>query len=245
LIYNDFADIYDKLMSGVDYDLWRDYIIDIFKKYEKTPEIILDLGCGTGNVTLALADRGFSMIGLDISARMLDIASGKARERGADVLFINQDMRSFELYGTVDAVICTLDGINYLKNVNDLQKVFSLVKLYLNDGGIFIFDINTEHKIKNVVAPNNFVFDSEEIFYTWQNELRGDKCDYILDFFVREGGDKYARFSEIHTQKIFTNSDIKTAAGKSGLTLIDSFDEFTFDAPKPDSERVFYVFIKL
>ena len=230
-------------MDEVDYDQWRDYIINIFKKYNKSPDIILDLGCGTGSLTVPLAELGYSMIGLDISALMLDAASTKARKRGCDILFINQDMRAFELYGTVDAVICTFDGVNYLGGKNDLERVLSLVRLYLNDGGIFIFDINTEYKIKKIIAPNNFIYDSDDIFYTWQSRLRGRKCDYYLDFFVREGG-RYARFSEKHTQRIFTYGDIAEAVGKSGLTLSAGFDELTFDAPKPDSERVFYVVTK-
>ena len=167
--YTDFAYIYDKLI-GQDYEKWADYIEDIFAKNNLKPSLVLDLGCGTGSITNILAKRGYDMIGVDISPDMLNVAREKATEEGLDVLYLCQDIREFELYGTVDAIICTLDVLNYITDPDDLKQVFRLVRNYLNPDGIFIFDINTEHKLKNTLGNNTFITDEEGVFYSWENE---------------------------------------------------------------------------
>lgn len=161
--YTDFAYIYDKLIDQ-DYEKWADYIEEIFKKHGVKPNLVLDLGCGTGSITNILAKRGYDMIGVDLSPDMLNVARDKALEENLDVLYLCQDIREFELYGTVDAIICTLDVLNYITKPEDLRLVFSLVKNYLNPDGIFIFDINTEYKLKNVLGNNTFVYDENGIF---------------------------------------------------------------------------------
>lgn len=243
--YTDFAAIYDRLMTAdVDYRAWCAYLEKLFEKNGCAPSLVLELGCGTGSMTVALAKRGYSMIGLDISTDMLNIAGQKARDEGLDILYLNQDMADFELYGTVDAVVCTLDGLNYLTEDGDLERTFSLVELYLNPGGIFVFDLNTEHKIRNVIAPQTFLYDTEDVFYTWQSELDGELCDYYLTFFVRQEDGAYRRFDETHTQRIYTPSAVERALASSGLKLTDCYDALTFDAADVDCERVFYTAVK-
>ena len=142
-MYNDFAAVYDKLQDA-DYDAFVDYYERIFKKLGKEPKLVLDLACGTGNITLPMAKRGYDMIGLDLSCEMLNIARDKAMTENQNILFLNQDMCEMELYGTVDAIVCALDGVNYITETEDLRKLFRLVKNYLNPDGIMIFALNDE-----------------------------------------------------------------------------------------------------
>ena len=153
--YTDFAKIYDALTFDVDYDGWCDRLEQFFSDMHQRPEIICELGCGTGSITSRLARRGYSMIGIDLSEDMLNIAREKCE--GQNVLLLNQDMTDFELYGTVDAFICTLDSVNYLTEDGDLDRMLELCRLYLNTGGLLIFDINTEHKIRTQSLASLFI----------------------------------------------------------------------------------------
>ena len=148
--YSGFAYIYDTLMKDYDYNCLIEYIEKIFERYKIKPNIILDLACGTGTICINMAQKGYDMIGLDISTDMLNVAQTKTRKLGLDILYINQNMTEFELYGTVDAIICTMDSINYIQDKNELIKLFKNVRNYLNPGGLFIFDINTEYRLKNI-----------------------------------------------------------------------------------------------
>ena len=239
--YNDFAYIYDNLIEE-DYDLWTDYIEDIFKKYDAKPKLVLDLACGTGSITTRLAKRGYDMIGIDLSEDMLSIAMEKATNENLDIRFIRQDMTSFELYGSVDAIICTLDAVNYITSPAKLQKMFELVKYYLNPNGIFIFDISSEHKLTNILGNNSFINDLGDIFYTWENEynLRTKICKFFLTFFIKNGA-KYERIDEVQSQRIYKTSDIDKYLKKSGLKAVGCFDSLSFKKPAEFSERVFFV----
>ena len=144
--YNVLAPVYDRLNDTVDYSQWADFIERCFLKYSPDRRIrsVLDLGCGTGSMTLELRRRGYDLTGLDISEEMLSVADSRMRDDGfTDVLFILGNMCSFELYGTVDAIVCCLDGINHLTSRDDLLACFSLVANYLEDDGLFVFDMNT------------------------------------------------------------------------------------------------------
>lgn len=240
--YTGFAYIYDQLMDDVDYDQWIDYIEKIFKKYHATPHLILELACGTGNICIRLAQRGYDMIGIDLSQDMLNVAVPKAKELEVNVLFLHQDMRSFELYGTVDAIICMLDSINYITNRKDLIRVFQLVRNYLNPGGLFIFDINTEYKLREILGNNTFVVDEEDIFYVWENHFDKKKKmgEFFLTFFIKNG-ERYDRIDEFHQEKAYSISMIEKSLEAAGFNEVDVFDQFTFDPPTAESERIFFV----
>ena len=126
--YEALGKVYDRLGDEVDYPAWADYFEAAFARYGIAPELVLDLGCGTGKMTIELSRRGYDMIGVDGSAEMLSGAYARKFEAGAEnVLFLQQDMRELELYGTVGAVVSTLDCVNYLTGDGDLEKCFSLV----------------------------------------------------------------------------------------------------------------------
>lgn len=241
-MYENFAYIYDNLMYDINYEKWADYIESIFEKYSSSPEMILDLGCGTGSLCIELAHRGYDMMGVDLSEDMLSCARDKAIGEDADILFLNQDMREFELYGTVDSILCMMDSLNYVTSLDDVVKTMKLVKNYLNPGGLFIFDINTQYKFEEILDGNVFYDVDDEVSYIWQNEYYEDSriCGFDITFFVQEG-ELYKRYDEYHEERAYTFDELRRAIDEAGLTYLESFHEFSFDKPHETSERVFFV----
>lgn len=242
LIYTNFAYFYDKLMKDVDYPKWADYIEKIFAKYKIRPSLMLDLGCGTGSMCVEMAGRGYEMIGTDISEDMLSCAREKLAVKGLDVLLLNQDMVSFELYGTVDAIISLVDSVNYITDKRDLKRMFKLVNNYLNPGGLFIFDINSVYKFENILADNVFYSVEDEICYIWQNSFdrKTVLCEFDLTFFVQHNA-MYQRFDEIHHERAYTSEEIRQAVEASGLEFCAEYGAFSLKPPAGDCERIFFV----
>ena len=240
--YGNFAYIYDKLVTDVDYNSIINFIKKTFEKNNLSPKLIVDLACGTGNIAIPLSQSGYEMIGIDSSTDMLSVAKEKAEKLGHDILFLNQDITNFELYGTVDAATCILDSINHITDKRNLLRFFKLVKNYLNIGGIFIFDINTEYKLEEVIGNNIFIRDENEIYYIWENNYRRSTkiCDFYLTFFVKTG-ESYKKFEEIHREKAYTIKELKNMISLSGLELLSISDELTFEKPKAKSKRLFFV----
>ena len=242
--YENFAMVYDLFMKDVEYDEWVKYIEKIWQKNGLNPKIVADLGCGTGNVTLRLAKKDIEMIGVDLSYDMLSIAKNKAYEQGKDILFLCQDMREFELFGTVDCVLSLFDSLNYITEKEDLLKVFKLVNNYLNPGGLFIFDLNTEYKFENILGENVFAQTEENAAYVWENYYDEEEeiNEFYMNFFIKdEEEDLYKRFEECHYEKSYSIETIKTLLKKSNLELLNVYDAYTFESPKADSERIFFV----
>lgn len=237
--YGNFASIYDMLTDDVEYSKRCDYLEKIFEKHlNKKPSLVADLGCGTGTVCSLMAKRGYDMIGIDSSDMMLSEAIKK--EGSEKILYLNQDMTEFELYGTVDVFLSMLDSLNYITSTDELSKVFSLVKNYLNPGGIFVFDINTPYKYEQVLSDNTFVQDENGIFYVWQNFFDGEYCDFLIDFFVKKD-DTYTRFTEEHTQRCHTFKEMLSVIEDAGLSLEGVYNDLSFSAPVQNSERIFFV----
>ena len=240
IMYNRFAYFYDKLINDVDYKLWVDYYYKIFQRYGISPKLGLDLGCGTGSLTTEFSHRGVEMTGIDLSEDMLMVAREKSE--GMDILYLNQDMTEFELYGTVDFIVSSLDCINYITDKRDLLKVMKLANNYLNPGGLFIFDINTRYKLENIIGNNTFILENENVFCSWQNEYDKKKkiCDFYLTFFLKEGSN-YSRFDEEHSERAYEIEEIKALIENSGMKLLKVYDHLSFENPKKNSERVFFV----
>ena len=239
-MYNEFAYLYDKLINDVDYKKWVDYYFKIFKRYGLSPKLGLDLGCGTGNLTVEFANRGIEMTGVDISEDMLMVAREKSE--GMDILYLNQDMCDFELYGTVDFIVSSLDCMNYITDKRDLLRVMKLVNNYLEPGGLFIFDINTRHKLENIIGNNTFILENDDVFCSWQNEYDKKRkiCDFYLTFFCKDKKG-YMRFDEHHSERAYEIGEIKTIIEKSGMKLLKVYHDHSFENPAKDSERVFFV----
>jgi SAM-dependent methyltransferase len=243
-MYGDFAYVYDLLMKDVSYPKWADYAEALFKKYcLKKPKLILDMACGTGNLTIEMAKRGYDMTGIDISIDMLSCAMEKSTQLGLSVLWVCQDMRSFELYGTMDAIICGMDGLNYIIDSTDLAKVFSLVNNYLDPYGIFIFDMSTPFKLEKTLGNNLFYEIHDNIAYLWENKFnkKDETCTLDLTFFINEYEDMYRRIEEKQVQKAWHIDDVLSTLEKSGLEPLGVFDAFTENPPEKTSQRYFYI----
>lgn len=239
--YKDFAQIYDLFMNDVPYKKWVLYLKRIWNKYNFNPKLIAELGCGTGNITIQLSNKNYDMIGIDISEDMLAIA--KQKSEGLNILYLSQDITQFELYGTVDCIISLCDSLNYILKTNDLFKVFKLVNNYLNPKGLFIFDINTEYKFKNILGTNTFAETKSNAAYIWENFYNKNKKinEYYLNFFIKQTQTNYKRFKEIHYERAYSINTIKKLLKKSNLKLLAVYDAFTFNKPKKDSERIYFV----
>ncbi len=241
--YTGFAEVYDLFMDNVPYKEWCAYLAGLLEERGIREGLVLDLGCGTGSVTELLAKKGYDMIGVDNAEEMLEIAQEKKLESGSDILYLLQDMREFELYGTVAAVVCICDSINYILEYRDLVQVFSLVNNYLDPGGVFIFDLNTEYKYRETLGESTIAENREESSFIWENYFDKETRinEYDLTLFIRQEDDLFRRFEETHYQKAYSLEEIKEALKEAGLIFEACYDAFTKNPPGEDSERVYVI----
>lgn len=244
--YGDFSILYDQLMDDFDYNKWGAYINEIISKKGINGKNILEMACGTGNLTKELLGLGYSVDGFDSSEEMLALAGNKLRKHRGLRLF-NMDMRSFKMDRSYDAVVAACDSINYILDERDLEKTFVNTFRHLKPGGVFIFDLNSEHKLKNILGNNIFLEDREDIFYTWENQLdeETEVVDFILTFFVTADGVNYKRFDEIHKERAYKTEDIKELLLKVGFKHIEAYEAFSFRNCSAISERINFVATKL
>lgn len=238
--YTNFAQVYDLFMDDIPYTKWCDYIISILQEYQISNGLLLDLGCGTGTLTEALAKRGYDMIGIDASSDMLEIAAKKHHASKSNTLYLLQDMRKFELYGTVRAVISICDSINYILTIEDLIHTFSLINNYLDPNGIFLFDLNTEYKYHTLLAENTIAEHRKEGSFVWENYYDPDtrQNEYDLTLFIHEKENLFRRYTETHYQRSYSLEEIQAALTKAGLIFIAAYDAFTKNPVRQDSERI-------
>ena len=241
-MYEDFALVYDRFMDETPYEEWCQFVVGRLKQDQITDGILLDLGCGTGSMTELLAKQGYDMIGVDLSDSMLDIAMEKRAQSGQNILYLQQDMREFELYGTVRAVVSICDSMNYMMEYRDLVQVFRLVNNYLDPRGVFIFDLNTEYKYRELLADNTFAEAREESSFIWDNfydESSGIN-EYDLTLFIREG-QLYRKYEETHFQKAYSLDEVKRAALEAGMEFVAAYDACTRNPVREDSERIYVI----
>lgn len=241
--YTGFAAVYDMFMDNIPYEEWCGYLTGLLKEYGVEDGLLLDLGCGTGNLTELLADEGYDMIGVDYSEEMLELAMEKKEKSGKDILYLCQDMREFELYGTVRAVVSICDCMNYITEPKDLVTVFKLVNNYLDPGGIFIFDLNTEYKYETLMGDCTIAEDREESSFIWDNQYDPEEKIniYDLSIFVREEENLYRKYQETHYQRAYSLEEIKAAIAEAGMELMAVYDAFTRNEPAADSERIYVI----
>ena len=243
-MYEDFALVYDRFMDETPYEEWCQFVVGRLKQDQITDGILLDLGCGTGSMTELLAKQGYDMIGVDLSDSMLDIAIEKRAQSGHNILYLQQDMREFELYGTVKAVVSICDSINYILEEDDLREVFSLVNNYLDPKGMFIFDLNTKYKYEQM-GETTIAENREEASFIWDNYYDPEEeiNEYELAIFIPEGEDSdlYRKFEEVHYQRAYDLATICRLLEEAGMEFVTAYDAFTKDAPRPESERIYVV----
>lgn len=241
--YGSFAYVYDIFMDNVEYEKWAEYLIGRLREYGIEDGIVLELGCGTGVMTELLAESGYDMIGVDNSEEMLGEAMEKRAESGYEILYLEQDMREFELYGTVRAVVSVCDCMNYITEEDDLLTVFKLVNNYLDPDGIFIFDMNTTYKYREMLGNTTIAENREEGSFIWENEFDEETGINVYDltlFLPREDG-LYEKDEEVHYQKAYEPEKIQELMKKAGLIPLAVYDAYTKDAPKPDSGRLTFI----
>ena len=241
--YSGFAKVYDEFMDNVPYGEWAVYLKMLLGDYQIEDGLLLDLGCGTGTLTECMSKSGFEMIGIDNSEEMLEIAVEKKEKSGSNTLYLLQDMRSFELYGTVRAVFSICDSINYITSTDDLLRTFQLVNNYLDKDGIFIFDLNTEYKYQEILAENTFAENREECSFIWENYYDLDSCqnEYDLTLFIRDKDFKFQKYEEIHYQRAYSLSVIQELLQKAGMQFLHAYDAFTKNEPGEQSERIYVI----
>ena len=242
--YTKFAQLYDGLMnSDINYNEWADYIENLFDRYGKNPSLVCDLACGTGNMTLPLAKRGYEMIGVDKSFDMLSIARDKASDDGLDVMFLEQDLKKLDLFGSCDAFLCMIDGFNYILNPASLYKIAKRIKTcFLEPDGLFIFDLSSEYKLKTYIGNNTFIHDGNDVFYAWENKFYENTkmCEMYLNFFVKTKNG-YDRFGERHLQHAYTEDEIKKIFLAAGFSEVCAYSPLTFEKPKENDMRIVFV----
>ncbi|MGI6094672.1 MAG: class I SAM-dependent DNA methyltransferase [Lachnospiraceae bacterium] len=238
--YQSFARVYDMFMDNIPYEEWCDYLEELLKEYGIEDGLVLELGCGTGSMTQLLADRGYDMIGVDNSEDMLEIAAEKRERSGSGILYLLQDMREFELYGTVRAIVSVCDSMNYILEEEDLLKVFRLVNNYLDPGGLFLFDLNTVYKYQQV-GDDTIAENREDGSFIWENFYDEEEAinEYDLTLFIPEENGLFRKYEETHLQKAYEIHTIKRLLKEAGLEYITSYDAFTHEPPRDDSERIY------
>ena len=244
MLYDLLAPFYDKINGELDYVRWADFIEEIVKReYKNAPELWLDLGCGTGRMTLELLRRGHDMTGIDASPEMLETARAAAKCEGIDekLLLLCQDMRSFELYGTVDVCVSCLDCINHLTSYKDLKKCLSLVHNYLFPDGLFIFDINGKYKFENIYSDRAYVFEEDGAVCIWQNDYKPKSrlCDFYISVMQERADGLYERFDEWGRERMYTLTTLKRALLECGFEFIGAYSDFDFTPATDKNERIY------
>ncbi|MBP3339767.1 MAG: class I SAM-dependent methyltransferase [Lachnospiraceae bacterium] len=241
--YTGFSEVYDLFMDNIEYDMWGKYIISLLKEYCVNDGIVLDMGCGTGNITEILAKEGYDMIGIDNSYDMLSVAMEKRSENGLDeILYLCQDMREFELYGTVRAVVSVCDCMNYILDRDDMISVLKHVNNYLDPKGVFIFDLKTDTYYKKL-GDKTIAENRDESSFIWENTYYDDEKinEYILTIYTKREDEMYERIEEFHQQKAYGIDEIKALIEEAGMEFVCAYNAFTREDANEENDRIYII----
>ena len=238
--YTSFAEVYDLFMDNVPYEEWGQFLADLFQENGIRDGLILDLGCGTGKLTRIMESKGYDMIGIDNSYEMLDMARKQSEE---SILYLMQDMREFELYGTVKAIYSVCDCINYITEEEDLKEVFKLANNYLDPGGIFVFDINSPYKYRELLAENTFAETREEGSFIWENYYDEEEGinEYDLTLYIQSEANHFSRFQEVHYQRCYELATIEKLIKEAGMEFVGAYDAYTKNPLTEESEKIMII----
>ena len=243
--YGDFAYYNDLLTDNVNYEQLCGTIHNLLADNGVGEGILLDMACGTGTLSFLLEKKGYDVIGVDASEEMLSVAQEKKIENGSDIVFLCQKMQELDLFGTIDAAVCTLDSINHVTDEKDVRRIFEKVSLFMNDNGLFIFDVNTPYKHKKVLADNTFVYDLDTVYCVWQNSYNEKDCstDICLDFFEQDETDKdtYYRCTEEFTEKGYEIEQLAKWVQEFGFEVLGIPDADTLKPLGETSERALFI----
>lgn len=230
-------------MKDIPYKNWVNYIEQIFEKYNIRPNQILELGCGTGNISIPLAKKGYKVMGLDLSEDMLAVASQKAKEQNIEISFVQESMVEFSLHTKADVILAICDSLNYITDEQDLLEVFHRAYQHLEEEGFFIFDLNTLYKFSEVLAEHVFVEHLEGITYIWENYFDQDQNinEYHMTFFQRNKQGSYEKFEEYHEERGYSIEEVQVLLNYADFECMGIYDAFTFEQPRANSERIYVV----
>ena len=235
--YGDFAEAYDALTFNVPYDEIADYYAKIVHGMTSGTRL-LDIGCGTGNLTVRLKERGFDVIGQDASPDMLTYAAAKSH----DILWICRKMEETKLGEEVDAIVSTLDSINHLPGMTAVEECFHRAAENLKSGGVFVFDVNTVYKHREILGENTFVYDVEGVYCVWQNTFdpADNGVDIELDLFFEEEDGSYSRGGESFREVAFSEGELRQMLRNAGFEVVNVWEYPTFNAPNEKSEKLLF-----
>jgi ubiquinone/menaquinone biosynthesis C-methylase UbiE len=244
--YYHLAEYYDMLMDDVDYSNWCSFIEEILNIYGCKPQNILDTACGTGNITIPMALKGYNLLGVDISEEMLTIAESKARSKKLNIKFVKQNMTELVLNKSFDTVLCMCDGVNYIVEEEALFKYFKTIHNVINAEGVFIFDISSRYKLSNILGDNTLFQEKDDFCYIWENSYYKEKelLEMRLNFFIPKQ-DMYKRVEEYHIQRAYSEEFLIKLLAEAGFKNIRSFDDMKLKKPNSKSERIFFSAQKL
>ncbi|MBQ8011935.1 MAG: class I SAM-dependent methyltransferase [Oscillospiraceae bacterium] len=248
--YENFAAYYDALTENVEYPLRAARLHHLVNTYIRTDgRILLDLACGSGSMSEEMAKLGYDVIGVDNSPSMLTAAMDKKYESGLPIQYLCQDMREIDMFGTMDVTICTLDSLNHLPSLEDVKQVFERVSLFAMPGGLFLFDMNTVYKHREILSGQTYIYDTEDVFCAWENHLRegSNIVDMQLTFFEKDGN-TYYRSEEQISENAYSVQEITDAVREAGLELLEIFDADAdlehpekLHAPTETTQRLLFV----
>lgn len=242
--YTAFAEFYDSLTENIDYKEIAEYYHRLNEKFGGTKGILLDLACGTGSLSVIFSRMGYDVIGVDISEEMLSIAVSKEHE---GIEYLCQSMTELDMFGTIDGTVCSLDSINHLDGIEDVRKTFEKVSLFSNKGALFMFDVNTLYKHKEILGDNTFVYDMDNVYCVWQNEYAGEgRTDIYLDFFAEDkDSGLYERYSDDFTETAYPADIIEKMLIEVGFEVCACYEYLTENKPTDESEKLTFVARKL
>jgi SAM-dependent methyltransferase len=242
--YEQFAYLYDELMKDAPYDQWVSFVKNMLAKYDIEATRLLDLACGTGELSVRFAKQNLDVTGIDLSADMLSVAQAKAEAAGVKIPFFQQNMANLEGQGQFDVIGIFCDSLNYLQTEEEVIATFSNVHQHLQDHGIFIFDVHSIYKMTEVFVNQTFALNEDDISYIW-NSFPGDdpySVEHELNFFVLDGRTgKYDRIDELHFQRTYSIEQYAGWLDIAGFQLLEINADFEQLEPTEDSERIFFV----
>lgn len=236
--YRFLSSYYDRFTDDVGYEQWADYFEKVFRREGLSPHLVVDLACGTGSLSAVLAERGYEMIGIDASPDMLMQAMNNTISLSPRPIFLNQRMEKLDLYGTVDAVLCCLDSVNYVTDPAALREAFRRVELFLEPGGVFIFDVNTEYKFKRMDGEC-YVREDEDVYCAWQVAFDGERCSYDFDIFEQQENGLWDRFDELHEERYYAPEKLVEMLSELGFEHVHIYPELAFGELTGTEDRVF------
>ena len=240
--YHSFSYFYDVLTRNISYKHMAEYFDKLIKLHGGKKNILLDLACGTGSLSEEMSRMGYDVIGVDSSEEMLNAAIEKKLDSGLNIQYLCQDMTKLDMFGTIDVTICALDSLNHLPDLQAVERTIEKVSLFCEPQGLFIFDVNTPYKHKNILGNNTFVYDMDEVFCIWQNTYheKDHRVDMWLDFFEKQQDGFYARYDDSFSEIAFDEGIIDNVLTKCGFEIAGKYDYDTILPPRPDSEKLVY-----